>query len=376
MKLFTLIILGLWAISFANTLVNIALVPRLRAGVRATRQPLVSVIIPARDEERVIGRTIRAMLAQTYAHIEIIVVNDRSTDATGEILRDIRDERLLVIDGDEPPAGWLGKTWALHQGSLRADGELLLFVDADVIYAPGAIDAAVARQERTGSDLTALLPHFEMHGVGENAAMPMLPMFCYTFIPTWAINRTRSPALGLGGGTGNLVTRDPYVRGGGHEALKDAVVDDVALARLIRRAGGRTEAVAAFDLVSLRMYRGLAEIVDGFTKNSFTTFGRSYVISALTIAGTLLFHIMPYGFAVRGDVVSIAIVALITATRVILFRYLRYPLWSALLLHPVMAAIWGWIFVRSLWLTGVRRQVLWRGRTYDARQTQFGAGRR
>ncbi len=376
MRLLSIIIFASWLLAFIRTIVNLALIPRLRADEKAGHEPLVSVIIPARDEARIIERTVRAFLAQTYPNLEVIVVNDRSADGTGEILRTIDDERLRVIDGDEPPSGWLGKPWALHQGSRIARGELLLFVDADVFYEPSAVRAAVAHKERRSPKLLSLLPYFEMRGFGENAAMPMLAMFCFTFMPTWISNRTRIAALAIGGGTGNLIVREVYAAIGGHEALKDSVVDDVALARLVRRSGGRTETVRADDLVSLRMYHGLAEVVEGFTKNAFAVFGRNYVVGLLIVAGSVIFHILPYGLAVAGDRISMATVAVIIAARLILFRSLRYRLDNALLLHPVMVGIWTWIDLRSIWLTGIRRKLLWRGRTYDARQTRFGAERR
>jgi glycosyltransferase involved in cell wall biosynthesis len=319
---------------------------------------------------------VRAFLAQTYANLEVIVINDRSTDGTGDIVRAIHDNRLTVIDGVEPPAGWMGKPWALHQGSRAARGELLLFVDADLIYAPPALGAAVAYLQTRHVALLSLFPHLEMRGFGEIASMPMMPMVFHTFMPTWISNRTRFARLAIGGGTGNLVVREIYERSGGHEELRDAVVDDIALARLVRRNGGRTEIVRAEDLVSLRMYHGVREVIDGFTKNTFSALGRNYVAGFLVVAGCILFHILPYVLALTGDRASIATVIIISVTRLILFRALRYRLDAAIFLHPVMAAIWTWIFMRSIWLTGIRRKLLWRGRTYDARETRFGAERR
>jgi hypothetical protein len=116
--------------------------------------------------------------------------------------------------------------------------------------------------------------------------------------------------------------------------------------------------------------------VDGFTKNAFSVFGRSYVIALLIAIASVVFHILPYGLAMAGDRFGMASVGLISVTRLILFRRLRYRLDNALFLHPVMVAIWTWIFLRSMWLTGIRRRLLWRGRTYDARHTRFGAERR
>jgi chlorobactene glucosyltransferase len=379
-----------WFFSFTLTLLNLRLIPRLKArgrgthdggslaslGMTAPREPLVSVIIPARNEERVIERTVRAFLAQTYSALEVIVVNDRSSDGTSEILRSIEDERLVVVDGEEPPGGWLGKPWALHEGSLRARGELLLFVDADVIYAPEGVRAAVARQLESGVALSSMLPHFEMHGLWEHAAMPQLAIVVFSFLPTWLANRTRRGVLAIGGGPGNLISRGTYDAVGGHEALRDAVVDDVALSRLVRRKLRlRTEAVRADDLVSLRMYHGLGEIVDGFTKNFFFVLGRSYIAGLVSIVAGFVFHLLPYGMALTGDLFAIATVVLITLTRVVLFTSLRYSLAAAIFLHPLMLAVWAYISVRSMWYTGVRRRLLWRGRMYDARESRFGAGR-
>src|SRR5436305_3648254 len=210
------------------------------------RSTFVSIIIPAGNEARAIEQTLRAFLAQDYDRFEVILVDDRSTDGTGEIARAIGDPRLVVISGEEPPPGWLGKPWAMQQGSRAARGELLLFVDADVRYEPAALRAAVAHMEREpGIGMLALLPHFEMHGFWENVAMPALAMFAFAVVPSWLSNRTRLAVLAVGAGTGNLVRRDAYERCGAHEALKDAVIDDVGLARLLRRKGEVTEVVRA-----------------------------------------------------------------------------------------------------------------------------------
>ncbi|HEX7829327.1 MAG TPA: hypothetical protein VF787_06700, partial [Thermoanaerobaculia bacterium] len=218
-----------------------------------------------------------------------------------------------------------------------------------------------------------LFPRLEVHGFWENVVMPNLLVFGFTFLPIWLTNRTRIALLAVGGGPGNMVRRDDYFAARGHEALKDAVVDDVALARLLRRAGKRTEVARAEDLVSVRMYHGLGEIIRGFTKNAFAVFGRSYILAAFFFAMAIVFHIVPYVLALTGDAYAIATVALISLTRLILFRATGYRLDNALLAHPLMIATWGWILARSVWFTGIRRQLEWRGRKYDASRTRFGA---
>jgi chlorobactene glucosyltransferase len=362
-------------LAFFRTLLNLSLIPRLKREAPAS-EPLVSIVIPARDEARVIAATLRAFLASTYRNFELIVVDDRSTDGTGAVARGVDDPRIVVIAGDEPPPGWLGKPWALHQGSRRARGELLLFVDADIIYAPEALGAAVAAFERGGRDMLTFLPDIRMHGFWENAVMPNLAMFAFTVVPAWFFNHTRLPILGVGGGTGNLVRREAYQAAGGHEALKDAVIDDVALARLIRHAGRATAALRADGFIAVRMYHGLREIVHGFTKNMFAVFGRNYVAAIAVLVLSAVTNLLPFALALSGDRFAIASVVLITLIRVILFAALRYSILAAIFLHPLMIAVWGWIVLRSMWITGVRRQLPWRGRVYDARTTRFGADRK
>ncbi len=374
MRVLNYVLLVMWIAALVRTIINVVTTYRLKPRM-PKRTPLVSIIVPARDEEQSIGQTVRGLLAQTYPALEVIVVDDRSTDGTGAILQEIAaaDSRLVTIHGEEPPAGWLGKPWALHQGSLRARGELLLFVDADVVYQPEAVAAAVARLEETGVAMMTLFPRLGMRGFWEHIAMPNLAVFAFMVLDLWLSNRTRIPVLAIGGGPGNLVGREVYDAAGGHEALKDAVVDDVALARLIRRAGHRTEAVRADDLVYVRMYRGLREVVDGFTKNSFSTFGRSYLLTSFMVFLSIVLHVYPYLAALTGDLAAIATVIVISLTRVVLFTSLGYRLDNAIFGNPLMVLLWMWILIRSTWVTGIRRQLHWRGRMYDAGRTRFGA---
>lgn len=373
MRILTTVILIAWILTLIRTISNLLLIPRLR-GTAARSGPLVSIVIPARNEERRIELTVLAFLKQTYADLEVIVVNDRSTDGTGPALQRLawQNPRLRVVDGEETPPGWLGKPWALHQGSRIAQGDYILFVDADIFYAPEAVANAVAQIAGSGAAMTTLLPHFEMAGFWESVAMPMLAVTVYSFLPTWLGNHTKLGALAVGAGTGNLVRRADYEALGGHTSLRDAVVDDVGLARLFRRNGRKTMAVRADDFISLRMYHGAPEIIEGFTKNIFAVIGRRYSVAVLSLVAGVVFHLVPYVLMFTGDVRSLVTVGLITLTRLILFTSLRYPILSALFAHPLMFLFWMWVTARSAWLTGIRRQLQWRGRTYDASRTRFG----
>jgi len=366
MHLLAIFALVLWILAFVQTLVNLHVVPRLKGNRTPGKQPLVSVVVPARNEAHIIERTVRAFLAQDYPNFELIVVDDRSTDSTPDILRSIHDPRLTVIEAKEAPAGWLGKLWALEEGKARARGELLLFVDADLIYAPPAIRAAVEYLETSGAAMVALLPHFEMPTFAEQVAMPMLAYVAFSGMPLWYSNRSKAVRLGLGAGAGNLIRRDALESIGAFQTLKDAVVDDVGLAHLARRQGYVTRVVRADDLLAVRMYDSARGIIDGFTKNIFFVIARSYFLAAVVLLLMFILHLLPYALALIGDVVAIAVVILISLTRVVLFRSLRYSILSAIFLHPLMVCFWLYIFLRSVWFTGVRKELRWRGRTYDA----------
>ena len=338
MHVLAAIVLAVWAFVFIQTLINLRVVSRLKRDQTPNAQPLVSIIIPARNEARVIERTVRAFLAQDYANFELIVVNDRSTDGTGEILRGIADPRLTIIDAEEPPAGWLGKPWALEQGSACARGELFLFVDADLIYAPEAVRAAVADLESEQAGLLAVWPRLEMRTFAEQVALPMMSFFGFSALPLWLANRSRAVGLAIGGGSGNLIRRSLLDKIGGFRALKDAVVDDVGLARHARQQRELTRIVRGDDLISLRMYHNAEEIIEGFTKNIFIMFERSYFWGAIMLALLVILHLMPYGMAIAGDRFAIATVILISVTRVVLFRSLRFRLDNAVFLHPLKRA--------------------------------------
>ncbi len=273
-----------WAVTLVTTLLNVVSIPRLvpvdwtrparpgEDGIKATQPlPAVSIVVPARNEERTLERTLRALLAQTYEPLEVIVVNDGSTDSTGAIADRVAadDPRLVVIHGEDLPDGWLGKPWALHQGSRRARGELLLFVDADIHYAPQTVATLVERLMTRGVAMVSVAPRFEMHGFWEHVGMTQLAVAAFMLLPTWLGNMTRIVGLGLGGGPGTMVRREAFEEIGGYESLKDAVIDDIGMARQIRASGRRTEFVLGDTLASVRMYRGAREIIDGFTKNLF-----------------------------------------------------------------------------------------------------------
>ena len=361
--------LAVWLYALATTILNLILERPLRPSDR-TSGPFVSVVIPARNEERSIGDTVAAMLAQTYRDLEVIVIDDQSTDRTSEILASFGDPRLTVLQGEETPAGWLGKPWALEQGSRRARGELLLFVDADIHYEPKAVASMVDRLDESGASMLAVLPHIDMRTLGEQVSMMMLPFIAWAGIPLWLGNRWNAVGLGLGGGVGNFVRRAAYDSIGGHTALHNAVIDDIGLARQFRAHGLRTIHVSTEDLISARIYHGLREVVFGFEKNIFAILGSVWWACVMALLMVWL-HLLPFVLAILGHPISIAIVAICTLVRLLIAIRGRYSLLNAIFLHVPMVLVWLYILLQSTWMTVRRREIHWRGRR-SAEWSRFG----
>lgn len=359
--------------------VNLAAFPRLSRAARgrsAGSLPRVSIVIPARNEEEDVERAVRSHFAQDYPDVQVIVVDDRSSDRTPEILRTLaaEDSRLTVIAGSEPPAGWLGKPHALYLGAAAADGELLLFADADVRYDPRALREAVTVLAQRRLDLLAFFPRFDNRGFWENVLLPFLAVA--VFLGFGFLVLLRRVPLAMGAGAGNLVRRRAYDAIGGHAAIRDSVVDDVRLAVVVKRAGFRVAAFRAEDRVAVRMYRGFREVWNGFTKNvawaysgfgGAVLFGMTMLLLAVSIAPVVLLAATAAGAAVPASDIRLALALYLSSVtlRGVLAAFLREPLWPATT-HPLMAAVWAGIIGRSLYWKLVRNQIVWRGRRYNA----------
>ena len=368
----------------ANVIVNFAVTPRLSrfrpgGGEAALR---VSMIVPARNEEREIAEAVGSLLVQDYPDYEVLVVDDRSTDRTGEILAALPDpaKRLRVLAGREPPAGWLGKPHALALGAREATGDVLLFVDADVHYHPATLSEAVAALHGLQADFLCLLPRMEGRGFWENVLMPyVIGSF---FLGTGFLANFDWPRwFAVGGGAGNLIRRGTYQRLGGHEALKNSVVDDVRLAFAARGAGFRTRAARAEERIRVRMYRGFREVWNGFSKNTAYVFNGAIGVLLLLLTAVLMAAaIVPpavllagaAGLPVRPGNLGLAAgaFAMLLADRALIAAALRDPVWPSLF-HPFMAAVWAGMIGRSLYYRIVRRTLTWRGREFDARAARF-----
>jgi chlorobactene glucosyltransferase len=245
--------------------------PRVPLREAPARAPCVSVVVPARNEERVIERCVRSLLAQRYPDFEVIVLDDRSTDGTPAILAGLAaaDQRLRVLQGEPLQVGWIGKCWACHQAAKAARGAWLLFVDADTRHHPLMLASAMAYASERQADLLSLAPHQELATFGERALLPAIFGIILTAggSPAEVNDPGRSVAKAVG--QFMLFRTQSYRRIGGHESVKNEMAEDFALARRTKGTGHRLLLGDGADLVSTRMYHSLGEIWQGFSKNAY-----------------------------------------------------------------------------------------------------------
>jgi chlorobactene glucosyltransferase len=288
-----------WFVSIVLTLYGLSrqesLWPSLDLRMTTSDAPLVSILLPARNEEhRVLADCVLSILAQDYGRFEVIAVNDRSTDATAEILETLAksDERLRVIEGQEPPAGWLGKPYAMQQALAQARGEWILATDADMIFDAAALRTAVDRTLADEGDAISLIPNFEARSFWERV---MIPTWAWVFLMFTVFYRSGNPktraAVGIGGFF--LMRRTVLEAVGGYDALKNEVMEDVRLAEMIKRSGARLVTAYAPNLVSTRMYSNFGEMWECSTKNWFSGVKFSLPLALFCVLSMYLMSVTP-----------------------------------------------------------------------------------
>lgn len=359
----------LWAAFFLQLILNRFLVPRIDRGTTAVPGdlPRVSIVVPARNEAAHVEAAVRSFCEQDYPELEVVVVDDQSTDGTGRILDRLAGEyaRLTVIHGDGPPAGWLGKPAALQRGLEAAAGDWLLFADADVGYDPSLVKRSIAHVTSRNAAMLALLPNFDTRGFWEPVGLLGLYWFAMAFSPLYLAERSRTRLVAAGGGVFNLVRRDALRAIGEFHGLKDAVVDDIGLGFRVKGAGFRQSVARSGSLIRIRMYRGLGELVRGFTKNIFPAMRRMPYLAVLPFMLGSLLIFLPYAaiFTTEWFLPGAIALGFMHLTLLGLAMIFRQPLWIAFV-NPVREVLWWWIVIRSA-VHYYRYGIRWRDRRYD-----------
>lgn len=334
--------------------------------------PAVSVVIAARNEERNLEHALQSVLRLDFPGLEVIVVEDRSTDATGAILDRLADQhsQLRVIHVTELPTAWLGKCHALQTGAAQATGPWLLFTDADIVLAPAALRRAVAWAESQQLDHLAVAPHIQMPGT-------LLPMFAGAFTVffgmyarPWKASDPQSRHH-IGIGAFNLVRTAAYRAVGGHGAIALRPDDDLKLGKLLKQHGCRQAMALGDGFVTVEWYASVPELVRGLEKNSFA--GVEYNLAAVVAVSVaqLVFVVWPFaallltGGATRG--LNVALVALMAFLYADNAGFHRLPRWHWVGI-PVTALLFQYIIWRAVILTLRRNGIDWRGTHYSLAQ--------
>lgn len=358
---------ALLLILLLTSLLNLPLFPRLRATRPPAAPPLVSVLIPARNEAAVIGGTVQAVLAQTVAQLELLVLDDGSTDGTADVVCRAAqgDGRVRLLVGQPLPAAWLGKNWACHQLGQAAVGQHLLFIDADVVLAPEALASLLALQADTNADLLTIWPSQITPTWAERLVVPLISFVILSYLPVWPVHHTPWAAFAAANGQCLFFRRSAYAQIGGHTAVRRAIVEDVMLAKAIKRAGLRLRMGDGNQLVRCRMYANWPTVRDGLAKNILAGHGQSVALLLLSTFFHWALFVGPWVWlALGGGWVAAVLIALGVANRWLvgwwLGRGLLPALWEALLM-PVSVLLLTRITARALHWHATSGPV-WKGR--------------
>ena len=371
-----------WASRAVVTLWKLPQVPNLLSGdppapLVEGEEPLLTVIVPARNEAAVIGETLRSLLATEGIRLEIVAVNDRSTDTTGAIMRAAESSaggRLRVIEVTALPPGWMGKTHAMALAARDCTTPYLLFTDGDILFAPDALARAMRFVLAEQADHLVLLPTLIIQSLGERVMIAAIQVMGSFGLRLWKIADPRARDS-LGVGAFNLVRTEAYRAAGGFEGLRMEVVEDLRLGYELKHAGYRQRVVFGPGLVRVHWAEGAIGIVNGLTKNIFAVFRyRTWLVlpAILGVAALGLGPVAGLGWAATRAACLVSIAAM-----VLLYARLR-PNTDAgvacILLMPVAVVLIVYAMLRSVVVTLAQGGVVWRGTRYPLKQLRQMAG--
>jgi glycosyltransferase involved in cell wall biosynthesis len=331
--------------------------------------PKVSVIIPARNEEKKIRKALQSMLAQDYENLQIIVINDRSTDQTGAILGQMAqdDSSLQVVHVEKLPHGWLGKNYALSRGVQRADGDFFLFTDADVVMEQSTVSKAVGYMIDHQVDHIAIAPEVRMPGFLLEMFAATFGIFFSLYTRPWKAKRPKSSRY-VGIGAFNLVRADVYRAVGTHQAIAMRPDDDLRLGKLIKMRGYRQEPLFGKHLLHVEWYSSLRELINGLMKNAFA--GVDYSIFKVVAASIALFtfNVWPFMgmFLTHGvaQFINFIIVGLIFFLCWDTAQFHGFKRWSGIG-FPIVTLLGIYIMWRAMLTTMFNNGIDWRGTHYS-----------
>jgi chlorobactene glucosyltransferase len=354
---------GLLLITTTITVYNFCTAPRIRNQSHPLAQkPLVSILVPARNEEKNIAETLRALLEQSYANFEVIVLDDHSEDDTFQLAEEIArtTERVTLVRGKPLPAGWVGKNWACLQLTGYARGEVYLFMDADVHLSNRALEAALYTMHEHKVVMLSCFPTQNIGVTGAWLVVPLMNWLLLSLLPLTLVTATSYSSLTAANGQFILCNKKPYDDIGGHKALADKVVEDTELARRFKRNNYRIMTAVSYDALTCRMYGGFIDAFKGFSKNFFPGFNVSPLIFLCILTGLIMVFFTPFIFVIF-RVYYLWLILLIIIGRVIVSRISSQNALINVILHPFQMLCMVLVGANSLYWT-LTGKTVWKGR--------------
>lgn len=364
--LFYYFIFPLLALLITITCINAIFGPFLNWKKTVSDRPFVSVLIPARNEEKKIKTCLESLLRQDYHSFEIHVLDDESTDHTAEIVKKMagRDTKIHFHSGKALPAGWTGKNWACHQLSQHARGEIFIFTDADNRYEPQAITRTIGWIQQYHLGMLSVFPQQITYTFFEKLIVPIVDLILYSLLPLWLTYYARSPHAAAANGQWIVFRREVYEKIGGHQAVSNKIVEDVELSRLTKRSGIKILTEAGTSMIYGHMYYSMREVWEGFSKNFFGLVSYKTTPFLIILASLIMIAIAPYLLLFTSRFFTVALVAIILNLlwRSILTIRFKHSFLYGVILHPLSIMLAVLIGLNSL--RQVKRgQIIWKNRS-------------
>jgi chlorobactene glucosyltransferase len=334
----------------------------------------VSLLIPARNEEGSVGACLRSLTNQDHDNIEIIVLDDHSTDRTRAIVES-QGHNIKLVEGESMPAGWTGKNWACHQLSLHATGEVLFFIDADAILEPSAITSVLHVMETENVDMVASLLRNQGTSFSSSILLPIVNHAILALFPASLVHRSSNPDIALAFGPFIGLSCNAYKKSGGHAAHPDHIVDDVQLARSVKAAGYQQRLINGTDLATTTWYSGFKDIWKGFSKNAYGALSYRTSLSLLVTFLVAPLLALPFLRLFAGFFgASVPMEVLWQVVLLILGRFItssvgRDPLWGVIF-HPFAMLFWGATLFWSMIIAVTGQSIEWKNRSYVTKPKQ------
>ncbi|HIN66822.1 MAG TPA: glycosyltransferase [Candidatus Obscuribacterales bacterium] len=349
--------------------------------------PSISVVVPVRNEEGKVARCLESLALQDYPNFDIVVVNDKSTDASGQIISELAKKysNIEVIQGRDSRTGWLGKCNALNHGSPHAKGDWLVFSDADTYHHPNSLRDAVGAAIKYNVDMISFMPVQELYSFGERAIMPVLLGSFLMGDPTNSINDPKSPRA-YAYGQYIMVKRTTYDAIGGHESVKDQILDDISIGKVAKEKGFSVTACDGRPLYTVRMYTNFSELWNGWTKNAYALINCSIpsligVVVLLNLC--LLAPFVTFTATVLSPTNVTEVIPLQLLWTTISLQFACMLIWYirstafykglnplCFLLLPLGAVLTSALYINSAYCFLTGRQVKWKDRDYSVDSSQ------